>query len=176
MSTRFAFPANSHGPALVRLLLVSFLFSVVSFASNLHRYIGSSSLFMIPAAWFLTLVHHLVFYSVLPRRKGDAHDPENMPRCVKHAANIWSLHYLALLWLAGAITTLVITTTVVEVSDHMGHSACISFISGVLAVVESFLLMAMSILSWKALSNEGYLGEAFDFKDKDLPNVTNVVV
>ncbi|KAG8717562.1 hypothetical protein FRC09_014077 [Ceratobasidium sp. 395] len=174
MSRSFAFPSNSNGPALVYFLVASLAFSVTSFALNFRYYFGWHSIYITPVAWLLTTIHHIVLYCVLPRRRRDEQEPENMPRCVKHAGNIWCLHYLSFFWLGGGITTLVVTALIYPNYEVITRILYVNFVSAGLAILESILLMAMCIVSWKALSKEGYDGAVYTAHRKDSPGATNV--
>ncbi|KAG9095172.1 hypothetical protein FRC07_011136, partial [Ceratobasidium sp. 392] len=162
MSRIFAFPSNSDGPALVYLLSTSFAFSVTSFALSLQRYyFGRYSVDITSIAWLLTIIHHVVLYCVLPRRRQDEDQPESMPRCVKHAGNIGCLHYLSIFWLGGGLSTLVVTAIQLQhgnLRSRPTQEIYFNFVSGGLAIAESILLLEMCVLSWKALSREGYAG------------------
>jgi hypothetical protein len=158
MSTPLMFPANSSGPAIVKLLLASVIISCVSLALNLVC-LGLYSLF-IPAAWLFAIIHRIVLWCALPRqRKAEVQElPGNMPRCLKHAGNIWALHYLFLAWLVGGITTMAVAGSIEF--EYTSTQGTINIISGVLAVIEAMLLLAVMIICWRALSKESYDGTA----------------
>ncbi|QRV74264.1 hypothetical protein RhiJN_02278 [Ceratobasidium sp. AG-Ba] len=160
MISKFLFPANSSGPALIRLLMVSSVVATVSLALNLVSF-GYYSLFIIPSAWVVTAAHHVTMLCVLPKRRteGTQELSQGMPRFLKHAGNIWGLHYSGLLWWAGAAMTL--TSAILDYyyeSSGSGSVPAVGLASGAFAIVEGGLLIAMSIISWKSLSREGYCG------------------
>ncbi|KAG9112166.1 RHO1 GDP-GTP exchange protein 2, partial [Ceratobasidium sp. 392] len=151
------FAKSPRGKTIRRLLVISLAVSTVSFALNMIRF-ASGSIFIIPAAWALTLLSHTTLLCRLAKyNKRTTTPPCDTPPFLKHAFNISILIFISLVWLAGGITVISIVPTFIRYM-YMSVVEALDIVAGVLGIIESGLIMTLVVYFWKALSREGYSG------------------
>ncbi|KAF8603856.1 hypothetical protein BDV93DRAFT_606541 [Ceratobasidium sp. AG-I] len=159
LAQRFSFQDNGLGKKLARMFFTSLIVSFLSVALSMVHY-GLSSLFMIPSAFAVTVLHHTILWRRLVKYKKNTATPLcDTPPCLKHAGNIWTLFIFSLTWLtAGCLSLVLIGFSVwYEYQDRMALTV-LDILSGVLAVAEGVLLMTFMALCYRALTREGYAG------------------
>jgi hypothetical protein len=153
LARSFELPNSSHGEMLAVLALLSILLSVFSVGLSAVR-LGFTSLFFIPGAFFITLIHHCIIWYQLQsynrRSPGRTHAP-----CLKHIGNILVLLVLSLLWVAGAILTMIF---IIVGTPYGGRtiSDVPDWISSGLACAEAMILLLVMTICWRVLPKEHY--------------------
>ncbi|KAB5594801.1 hypothetical protein CTheo_1780 [Ceratobasidium theobromae] len=152
------FPLNKTGRHLANLFIASSVFGILSFGFSMV-FAGSTSIWLIPAAFSLTLIHHVVTRCKLTRSTHlnalNANSPaESRFSCLRHAANMSFLTFLALAWLAGGILN--ITFHALNMWELWPNHAelppanvLVDLTSACAAIVESGLLVAIAVFCWK---------------------------
>ncbi|CAE6491535.1 unnamed protein product [Rhizoctonia solani] len=145
-STQHAvFPNSPAGLRLVLLLIPSPVISFISFIVS--KPLGSTSMYLIPAAFFLTTIHHTVIRVLLarkPRATTNINSPsEERFKPLHHIANIYAEGLLAALWLAGGIASIFVNVSKWKKSSPQDLA------SAGLAILEAGLVVAMAVYSWK---------------------------
>ncbi|CAE6464195.1 unnamed protein product [Rhizoctonia solani] len=140
------FPNSPAGIYLLCLLIPSPIISFVSFI--LTKPFGSTSMYLIPAAFFLTTIHHTVVRCLLarkPRVTTDINSPsESRFGCLHHLISICITGVSAALWLAGGISSIF-----VNVSKWSGRNSPQDITAASFAIVEAGIVIAITVYSWK---------------------------
>jgi hypothetical protein len=110
--------------------------------------LGQSSLYLIPAAFFLGSIHHSVITYLLAR-KPHATEDVNSPQHARfaflhHLVNISIEVLMALIWLAGGAVSIAFNA-----SSWSRKNSPQDVASASLAIVEGVLLTAIAVYSWK---------------------------
>ncbi|CAE7180624.1 unnamed protein product [Rhizoctonia solani] len=141
-----AFPNSPAGRCILYLLIPSPAISFISFI--LTKPIGSTSMYLIPAAFFLTTIHHTVIRCLLarkPRVTTDVNSPtEARFGCLRHPVSICIEGLLAALWLAGAISSIITNVSKWNNKNSPQDIAAASF-----AIVEAGIVVAIAVYCWK---------------------------
>ncbi|QRW17252.1 hypothetical protein RhiXN_05254 [Rhizoctonia solani] len=140
------FPSSPAGTLLAYLFIPSPCISFVSFI--ISKPLGEKSMYLIPAAFFLTTIHHSVITCLLARKPCmvvDINSPRE-PRfeCLRHLATICIEGFIAVIWLAGGIASLAFNISAWSKKDTPRDIASAS-----LAIVEAGILTAITVYSWK---------------------------
>ncbi|CAE6364604.1 unnamed protein product [Rhizoctonia solani] len=168
-STQYAvFPNSPAGRYLLYLLIPSPLISFISFI--LTKPFGRTSMYLIPAAFFITTMHHTVIRCLLtrkPRVTTDINSPsEARFGCLRHLISICIVGVSAALWLVGGISSIV-----VNVSKWSGRYSPQDIAAASFAIIEAGIVIAITVYSWK-LRQESRLSWATpDIVVVDLENV-----
>ncbi|KAG8740553.1 40S ribosomal protein S4 [Ceratobasidium sp. 414] len=151
------FSQSPQGKVINRLLIASLVVGTISFALGMVRF-GTTSIFLIPSAWALMLLHHITVLCRLAKYKKRTTVPTcDTPPFLKHAFNIWTLVLSFITWLAGGITTITITASFSYYTYYSGFDV-IDILAGALGIIEGGLVLTLVVFCWKALSREGYSG------------------
>ncbi|KAG8718397.1 hypothetical protein FRC08_005354 [Ceratobasidium sp. 394] len=151
------FSQSPRGKVVNWLLIASLVVGTISFALNMPR-LGSSSLFLIPSAWALIMLHHITILCRLAKYKKRTTVPTcETPPFLKHASNICILAFISLTWLAGGILALVVTVGFSWYTYFDGFDV-VDIIAGALGIIEGGLIMTLVVIFWKALSSERHCG------------------
>jgi hypothetical protein len=147
-------PDNRQGQALAILSIVSLAGSSISLGLSGVR-LGSTSWFLIPSAWFITVIHHFTVWRLLVKFNHKAPTSFGTPQCLKHAGNISVLFLLSLCWIsAGSVA--VAFTVLGSPFGSRTMSNIPDWISSGLAFVEAVILLFMMLICWRSLAREGY--------------------
>ncbi|KAH7335120.1 hypothetical protein B0J17DRAFT_769782 [Rhizoctonia solani] len=150
------FPNSYAGIHLAFLFIPSPALSFLAFI--LTKPMGTTSLYLIPAAYILTSINHIVTYGLLsrkPRVTTDVNSPsEARFGCLRHLANICIEGFTAALWLAGGLTSIV-----VNVSKWSNKNSPQDVAAASLAILEAGLMATITAYCWK-LRKEARLSSA----------------
>ncbi|KAH7335112.1 hypothetical protein B0J17DRAFT_668750 [Rhizoctonia solani] len=154
LARRFELPISSQGQLLAVLALLSILVSSVSVGLNGIR-LGFTSLFFIPGAFVVTIIHHLSIWYNLRIHNRTSPAQIHTPPFLKHAGNILVLLMVSLLWMAGGILTIIFILIGAPYGAQT-MSSVPDWISSGLAFAEAMVLLFMMAICWRALAREGY--------------------
>ncbi|KAF8603858.1 hypothetical protein BDV93DRAFT_544481 [Ceratobasidium sp. AG-I] len=175
LTQRFSLQDNALGKTLARLFITSLVVSIISVVLDLIYY-GYTSIFVIPSAFVVTVLHHAILWRRLVNYKKNTPTPLcDTPPCLKHAGNIWTLLIFSLTWMAGG--ALSITLSAISIWDNNWMvSVAVGMTSGILAIVEGILLMTIMALCYRALTREGYAGAICTRAHKDTDDVEGAIL
>ncbi|KAB5588227.1 hypothetical protein CTheo_8329 [Ceratobasidium theobromae] len=153
------FPKSSAGKNLTKVFIVSSVISTISVGLNLTIF-GFSSFFVTPAAFVVTIIHHITIRCLLAKKSAGPGSggilidspAESRFECLRHSANFWILPIFASTWLVGGILTILVEL-------YNGYVDCgviiryLDIVSGCLAVAESGVLIIMAAFC-RMLRNE----------------------
>jgi hypothetical protein len=156
---RTVFPANRVGKHLANLFITSSVVATVSCLLSLVM-LGMNSLWIVPAAFIVTITHHITIRRLLARKTQTTGIFINSPtearfNCLARKTNFGFLILLAPVWLAGGAIGIVVDVYGVETRENLTGSG-IDLISSSLAVIESGIVFAIAAFCWK-LRNEARL-------------------
>ncbi|KAB5594788.1 hypothetical protein CTheo_1767 [Ceratobasidium theobromae] len=154
------FPASKAGKHLANLFIASCVFGLISFGFSMALF-GAGSLWLIHAAFGVTLIHHVTVRCLIVKKTEpdvfDGNSPAGLRfGSLRHAFNICFMVFIALAWLAGGILSITFQRlNMWELWYDQDPSAYVvaDLAADGAAIIESGLLMAIAVFSWK-LRNE----------------------
>ncbi|CUA68991.1 hypothetical protein RSOLAG22IIIB_13898 [Rhizoctonia solani] len=146
------FPVSPAGTVLLFLFIPS---PMVSFLSViLTKPFGRTSIYLIPAAFFLTTIYHTIIRCLLarkPRVTTDINSPsEARFGCMRHLVPICIQGALAALWLAGGISSII-----ANASEWNTRNSPQDVAAAVFAIIEAAIVAAITVYSWKLRKEAG---------------------